>query len=87
MTEPTLEQQYRSGLPDPIRRAVRTFIQAVFGVIVIQAGALAMDAEDGVIDVDLWRRVLITAIVAGVIALVTWVYNGIESVTGKSLLK
>lgn len=82
-----LEDEFKRRAPDAIRRAVRTFVQAAVAMIVLQAGALALDAEDGVIDVDLWRRVIITAIVSGAIAVATWVQNALEDRTGKAILK
>lgn len=71
---------------DAARRAARTFAQATVGAIALQAGALTLDATDGVIDVNLWGRVGITAAVAGVIALVSWAQNALEDKTGAQLL-
>ena len=76
-----VKQPYR----DPLVRAARTFLQAALALIVLQAGALMTDAEDGVLDGSLWRRVLVTAAVAGTIALVSWAQNELEAKTGKAI--
>jgi hypothetical protein len=70
-------------LPDAARRAIRTFVQAFTGVIVVQAAAIAVNAQQGeyVLDVDWLKRVGISALAAGVIALVTWVHNWAEDNT------
>jgi hypothetical protein len=70
-----------------MKRGIRSFFQAALGMVILQAAALAGDAEDGVIDADLWKRVLITAVVAGFIAIVSWAQNALEETTGKALLK
>lgn len=68
-------------LPDSIRRAIRTFIQAFAGVVVLQGVALAADANDGNLDTSLWKRVAVTAVVAGFIALFTFIQNWAEDNT------
>lgn len=72
-------------LPDSVIRAIRSFAQAALGVILLQAVALAADANDGVIDVTLWKRVVITALVAGFVATVSFAHNALEESTGKSI--
>lgn len=70
------------NVPDPLVRALRTFVQAATGIIVLQAVALAADANDGSLDSSLWKRVIVTALVAGVIAVVTWAHNWFADATG-----
>lgn len=65
-------------MPDSIRRGIRTFFQAALGVVLLQAVALAADANDGSLDASLWRRAGVTALVAGFIAIVTYVNNALE---------
>jgi len=77
--------QVRQPYRDPLVRAARTFLQAALALVVLQAGALMTDAEDGALDGSLWRRVLVTAIVAGGIAVVSWAHNELESVTGREI--
>lgn len=71
------------NLPDAVRRAIRTFVQAFAGVIVYQSGAILLDAQRGeyVFDADWTKRILISALVAGVIALCTWLQNWAEDNT------
>lgn len=67
-------------LPDALRRAIRTFVQAATGVLMLQAGSVAIDVGKGsyVPDVDWLKRIAISAIAAGVIALVSYIHNGLE---------
>ena len=74
-------------MPDPIIRAIRTFIQSALGVIALQSVALISDANDGVLDASLWQRAGVTAAVSGFVALVSYIQNVIEEASGKSLLK
>jgi hypothetical protein len=71
------------NLPDSVRRAIRTFIQAFIGVILTQAVAIAIDAQKGeyVLDIEWIKRVGISALVAGVIALLTFIQNALEDNT------
>jgi hypothetical protein len=59
---------------------LRTFVQAFTGVILAQVGAIAVDAQQGkyVLDIDWLKRILISALVAGIIALVTFAQNWSE---------
>lgn len=68
---------------DSLRRAVRTFAQAFLGVIILQIGTIQADADDGKLDFEWWKRLLLSAAVAGFIALVTWAWNALENTTGK----
>lgn len=66
------------NLPDALRRAIRSFVQGAIGMVAVQAVALIADADDGSIDASLWRRAGVTALVAGLFALVTWIQNYLE---------
>lgn len=70
-------------LPDSVRRAIRTFLQAFTGVVIAQAGAILLDVNKGewVPDVDWLKRLAISATAAGVIAVVTFVHNWSEDHT------
>lgn len=67
-------------MPDALRRALRTFVQAFTGVLVLQAAGIAVDVGKGTWDPDIrWlQRVLLSALAAGVIALITWIHNWAE---------
>jgi hypothetical protein len=74
---------------DALRRAARTFLQGVVGVLVLLAvpalnqviQAVASGGEV-VIDVDLWRSIGIAALAGGVIATISFVQNVLEDKTG-----
>lgn len=70
-------------MPDSLRRAIRTFVQAFTGVIIAQSGAILLDAQKGayVLDIEWLKRLAVSAAVAGVIALVTYVHNLAEDKT------
>ena len=72
---------------DALKRGVRTFFQSALGVIALQGVALIADANDGVIDANLWQRAGMTAAASGFIALVSFAQNAIEDKTGKTALK
>lgn len=75
-------------IPDSLRRGIRTFVQAALGVVVLQTVALVLDANDGSIDASLWRRTVVTAVVAGFVATVSFVQNFLEDAgTIPSVLK
>lgn len=67
-------------IPDAVRRAIRTFIQAFLGVIIAQSGAILIDAQKGeyVLDIEWMKRIAVSAAVAGVIALFTYIQNALE---------
>jgi hypothetical protein len=71
-------------MSDALRRCLRTFVQALTGVLVAQAAALALSVQQGtyVPDVDWLKRVGISAVAAGVIAVVTYVHNWAEDNAG-----
>jgi hypothetical protein len=43
-----------------------------------QAAVLLADLDDGELDWNLWKRVALTAIASGVVALVTYAHNATE---------
>ncbi len=63
---------------DALKRGVRTFFQAALGVVALQGVALIADANDGVIDANLWQRAGMTAAASGFIAVVSWAQNALE---------
>lgn len=67
-------------MPDSLRRAIRTFVQAFTGVLMYQGATIAVSAHNGEYapDVDWLKRVLISALAAGVIALITFAHNWAE---------
>lgn len=68
-------------LPDSVRRALRTFVQAFIGVLLVQAAALIADLDDGEIDWNLWKRVALSALAAGFVAAVSYIQNALEDNT------
>lgn len=74
-------------MSDAVKRGLRTFVQAALGVVALQGVALIADANDGVIDANLWQRAGMTAAASGFIAVVSWAQNALEDKTGKALLK
>lgn len=64
-------------MPDSLRRAIRTFIQAFLGAI-ISSGVLSAINESGVVDWSVLKKVLMSAAAAGVIALITFSINFLE---------
>lgn len=74
---------------DTIDRALRTFLQAFTGVIVLQAGSIALDIGKGTYIPDLeWiKRVGFSAVAAGVISLVSFIHNASEQAGLPAILK
>lgn len=68
------------NLSDAVRRALRTFCQAFLGVVIAQSGAILIDAQKGeyVLDIEWIKRIGVSAIAAGVIALVSFAQNWLE---------
>jgi len=64
---------------DALIRALRTFVQSALGVIALQGVALIADANDGVIDANLWQRAGLTALVSGFVAATSYIQNALES--------
>jgi len=82
-------------MSDPIRRAIRTFLQGFVGVLALVAVPLLSNivssvvngGNDVMIDLNIWKNIGIAAIAGGVIALVSFVQNALEDRSGKALLK
>ena len=71
---------------DAVVRGVRTFLQAFLGVFIAISTSGAM-GFDTVPDVDVLKRAAWVAAWAGVVALVSFVQNALEDVTGHASLK
>jgi hypothetical protein len=65
-------------LQDALYRAIRTFFQAWSGILLAQAGMLLTDLDDGEISWALWKRVMLSGVASGVIAVVTFLHNFFE---------
>lgn len=72
-------------LPDPIRRALRTFFQA-FTAAIAFSGVLSAIATSGVVDWAVLKKVGISAAFSGLVALVSFIQNALEDKTGRSFL-
>lgn len=59
-------------LPDKVRRSVRTFLQGFLGVLSLQLVDAGSFGE--LVAADLWE----TAIVAGVVSLVTFIHTSVD---------
>lgn len=75
-------------LPDSLRRAIRTFVQAFVGTLALLAVPALTDlvrqissAEPYKIDFAFWQGVVIAACASGVISLVSWLQNVLEDHT------
>lgn len=66
-------------MSDAIQRAVRTFFQAFIGVL-ITSGILSAVEETGVVDWSNLKKVGLSALVAGVVAIVSYIQNALEDV-------
>lgn len=71
---------------DPLVRGARTFLQAFLGVFLAlsTSGAIGVDS---VPDLEVLKRAAIAAGWAGLIALIAFVQNALEDVTGHKSLK
>jgi len=67
-------------MPDSLRRAIRTFVQAFLGSI-ITSGILSAVEETGVVDWSALKKVAVSAAAAAIIALFTWAQNALEDHT------
>ncbi len=67
-------------MPDSVRRGIRTFVQAVTAILLLQIGTVATDIGTGnwVPDVIWLKRVAISALIAGAVAIITFVHNLME---------
>lgn len=66
-----------TSLPDSVRRALRTFLQAFVGILVT-SGALSAITTEGVVDWAVLKKAAISAFAAGVVAVLTYVQNAAE---------
>lgn len=64
-------------MSDAVRRAIRTFLQAFVGVLV-SSGVLSAVGEAGVVDWSALKKVGLSALGAGVVALFTFIQNALE---------
>lgn len=64
-------------MSDAVRRAIRTFVQAFFGVLAT-SGIFSAAGETGVVDWSGLKRVGISAAAAGVVALFSYAQNALE---------
>lgn len=72
-------------LPDSVKRALRTFLQAFVGTLALLAVPAMTDivrqissSEPYEIDFRFWQGVVVAACISGVIALVSWAQNALE---------
>lgn len=65
------------NLPEPVQRAVRTFLQTFIGTIMV-SGVLSGFATQGVVDISSLKKLLISALVAGGAALIAYLQNYLE---------
>lgn len=74
-------------MTDPVRRAIRGWLQTFLGSL-ITSGVLSSFEAEGVVDWAILKKALISAIVAGVVAVITLVQNLLEDTTSfPALLK
>lgn len=64
-------------MSDPLRRALRTFVQAFLGSI-LTSGVLSATATDGVVDWSALEKAGVAALAAGFVAVLTFVQNLFE---------
>jgi hypothetical protein len=70
---------------DAAIRALRTFLQSLIGAF-LATSVLQGIASDSTIDADALTRAGISALAAGVIALLSFVQNALEDATGAHIL-
>lgn len=68
-------------MTDPIRRALRTFVQAFLGSL-ITSGVLSAASADGVVDWSAVKKAGIAALAAAIVAVFTFVQNWLEDSVG-----
>jgi len=73
-------------MKDAAIRAGRTFIQAIIGAF-LATSVLQGVASDSTIDTNALTRAGISALAAGIIALLSFVQNALEDATGHTALK
>lgn len=73
-------------MSDALRRAIRTFLQGFVGVLALVAvpalsgivSSVVNGGNDVVVDLNIWKNIVIAAIAGGVISLVAFVQNALE---------
>ena len=74
-------------MKEAAKRAVRTFIQALLGAL-LSSGVLSAIQVDGVVHASALAKAGVSALAAGVIALLTFIQNALEDTgTVKPFLK
>lgn len=71
---------------DAVIRGLRTFLQAFLGVF-LAISTSGMVGPDSLPDIDVLKRAAIAAGWAGIVALISFVQNALEDVTGRAALK
>lgn len=64
-------------MSDAVRRAIRTFAQSFLGAFAA-SGVLSAFAEAGVVDWTVLKKAGISALIAGIIALMSFIQNALE---------
>ena len=64
-------------MTDPVRRALRTFVQTLIGTV-ITSGVLSAAEESGVVDWSSFKKVGVSALAAAVVALLSFTQNALE---------
>ena len=67
-------------MTDPVRRALRTFVQAFLGSV-LTSGVLSAASETGVVDWSALKKAGIAALAGAVVALLTFAQNVLEDST------
>lgn len=70
-------ERKKKSMSDPVRRTLRTFLQAFLGAI-ITSGVLSAFGTNGVIDVSILQKAGVSALGAGLTAMVTFIQNILE---------
>ncbi len=71
-------------MSDPIRRALRSFVQSFTAVLLVSPAFQALTAGDA--DLSALKRILVAVIGAGVTALLSFAQNALEDSTGRAFL-
>jgi hypothetical protein len=64
-------------MADSWKRALRTFFQAFIGVL-LSSGILSAFSEEAIVDWSAVKKVGLSALGAGIVAIVTWLQNFLE---------
>lgn len=74
-------------MPDYVRRAIRTFLQAFLGVF-LSSYITMTGSSVAILDLEILGRLLVSATIAGIIAMLTFAQNLLEDTTNMpSILK